>query len=206
MALIDLSKKEVHCKIVYYGPGRCGKTTNLLTVHNSMADNARGKMLTIETKGDRTLFFDLLPLNLGTIRGFNIRIQLYTVPGQVMYAATRKLVLKGVDGLVFVADPLQVRRESNIESLADLRQNLLEYGLKLEEMPLVIQYNKRDLVDTPIPTLSIEELEADLNSTLKVKTFEASAVSGMGVFETLREISKQTVRYVTNKHLLHEIK
>ena len=206
MALIDLSKKEIHCKIVYYGPGRCGKTTNLLTVHSSMADNSRGKMLTIETKGDRTLFFDLLPLNLGTIRGFNIRIQLYTVPGQVMYAATRKLVLKGVDGLVFVADPLQVRRERNIESLEDLRTNLLDYGHKLEEMPLVIQYNKRDLVDTPIPTLTVAELDADLNSVFKVKTFEASAVTGMGVFETLREISKKTVRYVTNKHLLHETK
>ena len=206
MALIDLSKKEIHCKIVYYGPGRCGKTTNLLTVHSSMADSARGKMLTIETKGDRTLFFDLLPLNLGKIRGFNIRIQLYTEPGQVMYAATRKLVLKGADGLVFVADPLQVRRERNVESLEDLRTNLLDYGLKLEEMPLVIQYNKRDLVDTPIPTLTVEELDADLNSAYKVKTFEASAVTGMGVFETLREISKQTVRYVTNKHLLHETK
>lgn len=206
MALIDLSKKEIHCKVVYYGPGRCGKTTNLLTVHSSMADNARGKMLTIETKGDRTLFFDLLPLNLGTIRGFNIRIQLYTVPGQVMYASTRKLVLKGADGLVFVADPLQVRRERNVESLEDLRTSLLEYGLKLEEMPLVIQYNKRDLVDTPIPTLTVAELDADLNSVYKVKTFEASAVTGMGVFETLREISKQTVRYVTNKHLLHETK
>ncbi|HIJ90670.1 MAG: GTPase domain-containing protein [Desulfobulbaceae bacterium] len=206
MALIDLSKKEIHCKIVYYGPGRCGKTTNLLTVHSTMADNARGKMLTIETKGDRTLFFDLLPLNLGTIRGFNIRIQLYTVPGQVMYAATRKLVLKGVDGLVFVADPLQVRRERNIESLEDLRVNLLDYGLKLEELPLVIQYNKRDLVDTPIPTLTVAELDADLNSVFNVKTFEASAVTGMGVFETLREISKQTVRYVTNKHLLHVTK
>lgn len=206
MALIDLSKKEIHCKIVYYGPGRCGKTTNLLTVHSSMADNARGKMLTIETKGDRTLFFDLLPLNLGTIRGFNIRIQLYTVPGQVMYAATRKLVLKGADGLVFVADPLQVRRERNIESLEDLRTNLLDYGLKLGEIPLVIQFNKRDLVDTPIPTLTVAELDADLNSAYKVKTFEASAVTGLGVFETLREISKQTVRYVTNKHLLHETK
>ncbi|MFQ6758605.1 MAG: gliding motility protein [Deltaproteobacteria bacterium] len=206
MALIDLSKKEIHCKIVYYGPGRCGKTTNLLTVHSSMADNARGKMLTIETKGDRTLFFDLLPLNLGKIRGFNIRIQLYTVPGQVMYAATRKLVLKGADGLVFVADPLQVRRERNIESLEDLRTNLLDYGLNLEELPLVIQYNKRDLVGTPIPTLTVEELDADLNSVYKAKTFEASAVTGMGVFETLREISKQTVRYVTNKHLLHETK
>ena len=206
MALIDLSKKEIHCKIVYYGPGRCGKTTNLLNVHSSMAENARGKMLTIETKGDRTLFFDLLPLNLGTIRGFNIRIQLYTVPGQVMYAATRKLVLKGADGLVFVADPLQVRRERNIESLQDLRTNLLEYGLKLEEMPLVIQYNKRDLVDTPITTLTVAELDADLNSVFKAKTFEASAVTGLGVFETLREISKQTVHYVTNKHLLHETK
>jgi hypothetical protein len=143
---------------------------------------------------------------LGTIRGFNIRIQLYTVPGQVMYASTRKLVLKGADGLVFVADPLQVRRERNIESLEDLRTSLLEYGLKLDEMPLVIQYNKRDLVDTPIPTLTVAELEADLNSVYKVKTFEASAVTGMGVFETLREISKQTVRYVTNKHLLHETK
>ncbi|MFH7319525.1 ATP/GTP-binding protein [Desulfurivibrio sp. D14AmB] len=202
MALIDLSKREVHCKIVYCGPGRCGKTTNLLNVYESMAEKDRGKMLTIDTKGDRTLFFDLLPLNLGTIRGFNIRIQLYTVPGQVMYAATRKLVLKGVDGLVFVADPLRVRRESNIESLQDLRQHLLEYGLKIEEMPLVIQYNKRDLAEGPTPTLTIEELESDLNSTLKVQTFLASAVEGKGVFETLREISKQTVRHVANKHLL----
>ncbi len=206
MALIDLSKREVHCKIVYYGPGRCGKTTNLIHIFESMAEKDRGKMLTIETKGDRTLFFDLLPLNLGAIRGFNIRIQLYTVPGQVMYSATRKLVLKGVDGLVFVADPLQVRRERNIESLEDLRQNLLEYNLKMEDMPLVIQYNKRDLVDTPIPTLTIDELESDLNQGLKVNTFEAAAVNGMGVFETLRDISKQTVRYVTNKHLLNEMK
>ncbi|HIJ79866.1 MAG: GTPase domain-containing protein [Desulfobulbaceae bacterium] len=203
MALIDLSKREVHCKIVYYGPGRCGKTTNLLSVYDAMAEKDRGKMLTIETKGDRTLFFDLLPLNLGTIRGFNIRIQLYTVPGQVMYAATRKLVLKGVDGLVFVADPLQVRRERNIESLADLRQNITEYGLDVDQVPLVIQYNKRDLVGTPIPTLTIEELDHDLNPDHKYKTFEAAAVSGQGVFETLREISKQTVKYVTNKHLLH---
>ena len=111
MALIDLSKKEVHCKVVYYGPGRCGKTTNLLYIHQAMDDKDRGKMLTIDTKGDRTLFFDLLPLNLGKISGFDIRIQLYTVPGQVMYEATRSLVLKGVDGLVYVADPLKVRQE-----------------------------------------------------------------------------------------------
>ncbi|HET97095.1 MAG TPA: gliding motility protein [Desulfurivibrio alkaliphilus] len=206
MALIDLSKREVHCKIVYCGPGRCGKTTNLLNVYESMAEKDRGKMLTIDTKGDRTLFFDLLPLNLGAIRDFNIRIQLYTVPGQVMYAATRKLVLKGVDGLVFVADPLRVRRESNIESLRDLRQHLLEYGLKIEDIPMVIQYNKRDLAEGPTPTLTIEELESDLNSDLKVKTFLASAVEGKGVFETLREISKLTVRYVANKHLLTNLK
>ncbi len=202
MALIDLSKKEVHCKIVYYGPGRCGKTTNLLYIYQAMDESDRGKMLTIDTKGDRTLFFDLLPLNLGKISGFDIRIQLYTVPGQVMYEATRKLVLKGVDGLVYVADPLLVRRERNIEGLEDLRRNLEAHNLKLEEMPIVLQYNKRDLVDTPVPTLTIEELEADLNSELKTKYFEAVATTGVGVFETLKEITKRTVRYVAEKHLL----
>ncbi len=205
MALIDLSKKEVHCKIVYYGPGRCGKTTNLLYIYQAMDDSDRGKMLTIDTKGDRTLFFDLLPLNLGKISGFDIRIQLYTVPGQVMYEATRKLVLKGVDGLVYVADPLLVRRERNIEGLEDLRRNLEAHNLKMEEMPLVLQYNKRDLVDTPVPTLTIEELEADLNSELKTKYFEAVATTGIGVFETLKEITKRTVRYVAEKHLLTKV-
>ncbi len=204
MAIIDLSKREVHCKIVYYGPGRCGKTTNLLYIYNAMNSEHRGKMITIDTKGDRTLFFDLLPLNLGKIRGFNIRIQLYTVPGQVMYAATRKLVLKGVDGLVFVADPLKVRKERNIESLADLGRNLEEYDLKFDEMPLVLQYNKRDLVDTPVPTMSVDELTEDLNKELKIEAFEAIAVKGTGVFETLKEISKQTVHHVATKHLLNK--
>ncbi len=203
MALIDLSKREVHCKIVYYGPGRCGKTTNLLYIYNSMNTDAKGKLLTIETKGDRTLFFDLLPLNLGKINGFDIRIQLYTVPGQAIYEATRKLVLKGVDGLVFVADSLRVRRNKNIESLKDLMANLKEYNLDIESLPIVLQYNKRDLVKSPIPTLSIEELEQDLNSTLQVKTFEAAATKGIGVFETLKDISKKTVRYVATKHLLN---
>ncbi|NDY41786.1 GTPase domain-containing protein [Dissulfurirhabdus thermomarina] len=202
MALIDLSKKEIHCKIVYYGPGRCGKTTNLLYIYNTMNENSRGKMLTIETKGDRTLFFDLLPLNLGKVSGFDIRIQLYTVPGQTMYAATRKLVLKGVDGLVFVADSLKVRKAKNIESLEDLRQNLQDYKIDIHEIPLVIQFNKRDLAATPIPILSVEEMEQDLNSELKTATFEASAVKGAGVFETLKEISKRTVRYVATKHLI----
>ncbi len=203
MALIDLSKREVHCKIVYYGPGRCGKTTNLLYIYNSMNSNAKGKLLTIETKGDRTLFFDLLPLNLGKINGFDIRIQLYTVPGQAIYEATRKLVLKGVDGLVFVADSLRVRRNKNIESLNDLITNLKEYNLDIESLPVVLQYNKRDLADSPIPTLTIEELEEDLNSRLNVQTFQAAATKGIGVFETLKDISKKTVRYVATKHLLN---
>ncbi len=202
MALIDLSKREVHCKIVYYGPGRCGKTTNLLYIYNSMNSNAKGKMLTIETKGDRTLFFDLLPLNLGKIKGFDIKIQLYTVPGQAIYEATRKLVLKGVDGLVFVADSLRIRREKNIESLKNLRHNLRDYNLDINALPLVLQYNKRDLAHSPIPTLSLEEMEEDLNRDLGVKAFEAAATKGLGVFETLKDISKKTVRYVATKHLV----
>lgn len=205
MALIDLSKKEVHCKVVYYGPGRCGKTTNLLYIHKAMDEKDRGKMLTIDTKGDRTLFFDLLPLNLGKISGFDIRIQLYTVPGQVMYEATRRLVLKGVDGLVYVADPLMVRRERNIEGLEDLRRNLEKHNVQLENMPLVLQYNKRDLCDTPIPTLTVEQLEQDLNSQLKTVYYEAVATTGVGVFETLTEITKRTVRHVAEKHLLVKI-
>ena len=205
MALIDLSKKEVHCKVVYYGPGRCGKTTNLLYIHKAMDEKDRGKMLTIDTKGDRTLFFDLLPLNLGKISGFDIRIQLYTVPGQVMYEATRRLVLKGVDGLVYVADPLMVRRERNIEGLEDLRRNLEKHNVILENMPLVLQYNKRDLCDTPIPTLTVEQLEQDLNSQLKTVYYEAVATTGIGVFETLTEITKRTVRHVAEKHLLTKI-
>lgn len=205
MALIDLSKKEVHCKVVYYGPGRCGKTTNLLYIHKAMDEKDRGKMLTIDTKGDRTLFFDLLPLNLGKISGFDIRIQLYTVPGQVMYEATRRLVLKGVDGLVYVADPLMVRRDRNIEGLEDLRRNLEKHNIQLENMPLVMQYNKRDLCDTPIPTLTVEQLEQDLNSQLKTVYYEAVATTGIGVFETLTEITKKTVRHVAEKHLLVKI-
>ncbi len=201
MALIDLSKREIHCKIVYYGPGRCGKTTNLLYIYNAMQNNSRGKLLTIETKGDRTLFFDLLPINLGKVQGFDIRIQLYTVPGQTIYEATRRLVLKGVDGLVFVADSLRVRRSKNIESMDDLRKNLRGYNIDLYEIPIILQYNKRDLVKSPIPTLSTQELNQDLNNDLKTVAFEASATKGIGVFETLKEISKRTIRYVTSRNL-----
>lgn len=201
MALIDLSKKEVHCKIVYYGPGRCGKTTNLIYIFNAMSDKTRGKMLTIETKGDRTLFFDLLPMNLGRVAGFDIRIQLYTVPGQSMYEATRKLVLKGVDGIVFVADSLKIRKQKNIESLQDLLHNLKEQNRAIHEIPIVLQYNKRDLASSPIPTLTVEELDRDLNNGHQYPFFEASATKGNGVFETLKEISKRTVKSVAEKHL-----
>jgi small GTP-binding protein len=204
MALINLSKREIYCKIVYYGPGRSGKTTNLLYIYNAISNQARGKMLTIETKGERTLFFDLLPLYLGKINGFNIRIQLYTVPGQTIYKATRKLVLKGVDGLVFVADYLKIRREKNIESLQGLHRNLLEHNLTLEEIPIILQFNKCDLLPTPIPTLTKEELETYLNRELKTKIFEAAATKGIGVFETLKEISKRTVHYAATKHLFKE--
>ena len=201
MSFIDLSKNEVQCKIVYYGPGRGGKTTNLLYIHQAMSEAVRGKMVTIDTKGDRTLFFDFLPLALGKIQNLSIKIQLYTVPGQVMYNATRKLVLKGVDGVVFVADSLKVQKEKNIESLENLKQNLVDDGIDVREIPLVMQYNKRDLSGSNIPILSVEAMERDLNRDLKVAWFPGSALKGDGVFETLREISKRTVKHVSRKLL-----
>jgi len=201
VSFIDLSKNEVQCKIVYYGPGRGGKTTNLLYIHQAMSEAVRGKMVTIDTKGDRTLFFDFLPLALGKIQNLSIKIQLYTVPGQVMYNATRKLVLKGVDGVVFVADSLKVQKEKNVESLENLKQNLADDGIDVREMPLVMQYNKRDLSGSNIPILSVEEMERDLNRDLKVPWLPGSALKGDGVFETLREVSKRTVKHVSRKLL-----
>lgn len=199
MAFIDLGKKEIQAKIVYYGPGRGGKTTNLLLVHESMSKQVCGKMVTIDTKGDRTLFFDFLPLSLGKILNLSIRIQLYTVPGQVMYNTTRKLVLRGVDGVVFVADSLRIQRQKNIESLKNLEENLQDEGLDIHQIPLVLQYNKRDLASSNVPLLTVEEMEEDLNASLKVPTFQASAVKGVGVYETLREVSKLTVKGVIQK-------
>ncbi|MBF0477196.1 MAG: GTPase domain-containing protein [Deltaproteobacteria bacterium] len=199
MAFIDFSKREIQCKIVYYGPGRGGKTTNLLCIHKAMNENVRGEMVSINTKGDRTLFFDFLPLSLGSIRNMNIKIQLYTVPGQTMYNASRKLVLKGVDGIVFVADSLRVRKENNIEALANMEENLKGEKIDITQIPLVMQYNKRDLVDGDIPIMPIEELEQDLNGRLRVPVFPGSALNGNGVFETLREISKITVKHVHEK-------
>jgi hypothetical protein len=199
VAFIDLSKNEIQAKIVYYGPGRGGKTTNLLHVHESMSKMVCGKMVTIDTKGDRTLFFDFLPLNVGKVLNMTIRVQLYTVPGQVMYNATRKLVLRGVDGIVFVADSLRVQKNKNIESMENLFQNLSDEGLSIGQMPLVLQYNKRDLMESNIPLLPVEELENDLNEELNLPYFEASAASGTGVYETLREISKRTIKNVIQK-------
>ncbi|NLI33796.1 MAG: GTPase domain-containing protein [Deltaproteobacteria bacterium] len=199
MAFIDLSRNEIQAKLVYYGTGRGGKTTNLLYIHESMSKQVCGKMVTIDTKGDRTLFFDFLPLSVGKIMDLSIRIQVYTVPGQVMYNTTRKLVLRGVDGVAFVADSLRVQRQRNIESLQNLAENLQGEGLNIKEIPLVLQYNKRDLTESNIPLLSVEEMEEDLNKELRVPYFEASAVKGYGVYETLREISKRTIKNVIQK-------
>jgi mutual gliding-motility protein MglA len=201
MAFINKSAKEIQVKIVYYGPGRCGKTTNLLYVNQKMNAKFMGKMISIDTRGDKTLFFDFLPLSLGAIRGFNIRVQLYTVPGQVLYNESRKMVLKGVDGVVFVADSMEVQKDSNKESLQNLRENLSDDNLDMDEIPLVLQFNKRDLEGSVIPVLSEEILDTDLNSMLKspVPTVSASALQGGGVFETLRQISKITIKSVHHK-------
>lgn len=194
MAIFNLKKREIECKIVYYGPGRCGKTTNLEYVFKSYKKQVTGEMVSINTEGDRTLFFDFLPMGLGKIRDCNVRVQLYTVPGQVKYSSTRKLVLRGVDGIVFVADSLEVRREKNMLSLKDLQKNLREYGKSIFKVPLILQYNKRDLAQEGIPLMSIERMEKDLNKQLKVPSFPASAVKGNGVGVTLKECFKQTLK------------
>ena len=193
MAIFNLKKREIECKIVYYGPGRCGKTTNLEYVFKSYKKQITGEMVSINTEGDRTLFFDFLPMGLGKIRDCDVRVQLYTVPGQVKYSSTRKLVLRGVDGLVFVADSLEVRREKNMLSLKDLQKNLKEYGKSIFKVPLIIQYNKRDLAEQGIPLMHIKQMNRDLNRQLKVPSFPASAVTGNGVGTTLKECLKLTL-------------
>jgi signal recognition particle receptor subunit beta len=199
VAFIDLKRNEIRAKLVYYGPGRGGKTTNVLFVHKTMSSQVCGKMVTIDTRGDRTLFFDFLPLTIGKVMNLTIRIQIYTVPGQVLYNDTRKLVLRGVDGVVFVADSLKVQQQPNIESLHNLLENLREEKLDIRQVPLVLQYNKRDLAESNIPILSVDEMEYDLNRELHVPAFAASAVKGLGVYETLREISKRMVKSVTQR-------
>ncbi len=185
MSFINYASREINCKIVYYGPGLCGKTTNLQFVYQKTAPDAKGKMISLATETERTLFFDFLPLSLGEIRGFKTRFHLYTVPGQVFYDASRKLILKGVDGVVFVADSQEERIDANVESLENLRINLNEQGYDLDKLPYIIQYNKRDLPDT----MSVEELRRDLNPT-NVPEFEACATTGVGVFETLKAVAK----------------
>jgi signal recognition particle receptor subunit beta len=186
MAFINYSAREINCKLVYYGPGLCGKTTNLKYIYERTSPKARGKMISLATETERTLFFDFLPLALGEIRGFRTRFHLYTVPGQVFYDASRKLILKGVDGVVFVADSQEERFEANLESLDNLRHNLREQGLDLDRLPWVLQYNKRDL-PSAIP---VDELRQALNPTGKILDFEASATTGKGVFETLKALAK----------------
>jgi len=185
MSFINYASREINCKIVYYGPGLCGKTTNLQYVYQKTAPDAKGKMISLATETERTLFFDFLPLALGEIRGFKTRFHLYTVPGQVFYDASRKLILKGVDGVVFVADSQEERYDANIESMDNLRYNMTEQGYDLDKIPFIIQYNKRDLPNA----MPVEELRRDLNTT-GVLDFEACAATGEGVFETLKAVAK----------------
>jgi mutual gliding-motility protein MglA len=199
MALINLKKKEVECKIVYYGPGRCGKTTNLEYVFKNSRKLMTNEMVSIKTKGDMTIFFDFVPMEAGRIKGLDVRIQLYTVPGQVKYNSTRKLVLKGVDGVVFVADSLKIRHERNILSLKNLSENLKSYGLNIMTIPLVLQYNKRDLAEEGLPLSSIEEMEKTYNRQLKAPSFAASAVNGQGVNDTLKACLIATLKSLREK-------
>ncbi len=186
MTFINYAAKEINCKIVYYGPGLGGKTTNLQHIFIKTAPERKGKMISLATEADRTLFFDFLPLDLGSIRGFTTRFHLYTVPGQVFYDASRKLILKGVDGVVFVADSQRERMEANIESIRNLRSNLNENGFDLAEMPYALQFNKRDLANA----MPVEEMYRMLNYK-REPTFEGVATDGLGVFETLKAVAKQ---------------
>lgn len=201
MAVFNARDRVIECKIVFYGPGRSGKTTNLEYIFKAGKKYTNSDMVSIDTKGDRTLFFDFLPIGLGKIKGCDVKVQLYTVPGQAKYSSTRKLVLKNVDGVVFVADSLEIRRRENLVSLKDLQQNLSEQNMNIFRIPLVIQYNKRDLGEQGIPIMPIELMEQDLNSKLRVPTFEASAVKGKGVGDTLRKCLVLTLR-----HLQKELK
>ena len=194
MSLVNYATREITCKIVYYGPGRSGKTTNLHYIYEQVPADRRGKMVSLATQTDRTLFFDFLPLDLGTVRGFKTRFHLYTVPGQVFYDASRKLILKGVDGVVFVADSQEARMDANIESLQNLDKNLVEHGFDLQTIPYVLQLNKRDL-----PTaLPVDSLYRSLNFKGE-PTFEATAPLGIGVFDTLKAVAKQVLMELRKK-------
>ncbi|NIP79037.1 MAG: gliding-motility protein MglA [Gemmatimonadetes bacterium] len=189
MSMINYASREINCKIVYYGPGLCGKTTNLEYVYDKVNPETRGKMISLATENERTLFFDFLPVDLGTIRGFKTRFHLYTVPGQVYYNASRRLILKGVDGVVFVADSQAERMDANLASMQNLYENLAEYGYDPRQLPLVLQYNKRDLPNR----VPVDELSGQLNPG-GLEEYEAVATEGEGVFDTLRAVSKQVIK------------
>ena len=194
MSLVNYSTREITCKIVYYGPGRSGKTSNLQYVHAFVPEERKGPMISLATETDRTLFFDFLPIDLGTISGFRTRMQLYTVPGQVYYNATRKLVLRGADGVVFVADSQRRQFDENVESLRNLHENLLAENIDLRDFPLVMQYNKRDLPGV----VPVEELDDVLNYR-GVPAFEASALAGNGVFDTLKSVSQLVLQSLSRR-------
>ena len=194
MTFINYATREINCKIVYYGPGLGGKTTNLQYIYNKTAPESKGKMISLATEADRTLFFDFLPLDLGTIRGFTTRFHLYTVPGQVFYDASRKLILKGVDGVIFVADSQEARMEANIESMQNLEKNLKEQGYDLKTIPYALQFNKRDLPSA----LPADELYRQLNYKGE-PTFEAVAMNGIGVFDTLKAVAKLVLTELRKK-------
>lgn len=199
MAFVNPKKKEVQVKIVYYGPGRGGKTTNLEYIYRKFNERIKTEMVTIKTHGDRTLFFDFLPFDIGKVNGYDVKIQLYTVPGQVKYNATRRLVLRGVDGIVFVADAMAVRREKNILSLKNLQENLASYKKSIFKTPIVFQYNKMDLAEQGIPLLSIRTLDQDLNLKLRSPAFKASAISGTNVVATMKKIISMTMASIVRE-------
>lgn len=194
MTFINYAAREINCKIVYYGPGLCGKTTNLQWIYDKSNPQSKGKLISLATETDRTLFFDFLPLDLGQVRGFKTRFHLYTVPGQVFYDASRKLILKGVDGVIFVADSQQARMEANAESLQNLEKNLKDQGYELKNLPYALQMNKRDL-PTALPA---DEMYRQLNMKGE-PTFEAVAMNGTGVFDTLKAVAKLVLNELKKK-------
>jgi len=200
MATINLKDKSIRIKLVYYGPGRSGKTTNIEYIYKKIQEkedhNQKGKLVSIDTNGDRTIFFDFFPIELGKINGFDLKLQLYTTPGQVKYEFTRRLVLKGVDGIVFVADSIASRQEANIQSFENLKENLAFHNQTIDDVKIAFQWNKRDIDETIIPLSSVEDMEAALNSKYKFASFPASAESGMNVFKTVNYIAKETVKHV----------
>jgi mutual gliding-motility protein MglA len=199
MAFVNTKKKEVQVKIVYYGPGRGGKTTNLEYIYKKFNDRIKTEMVTIKTHGDRTLFFDFLPFDIGQVNGYEVKVQLYTVPGQVKYNATRRLVLRGVDGVVFVADSMMVRREKNILSIKNLQEDLANYKKSIFKIPIVLQYNKVDLLEQGIPLTPVETLQKDLNSQLKTSAFKASAIKGTNVVPTMKKIISMTIASIVKE-------